>query len=86
MFHLRGQGGNWPEAARKKYHYLLDHATNVKYISEEYSNDAFLKRDRAMIDDCDEVFALLDPNRTSGGTYYTVKYAKQQNKMVTNLW
>ena len=81
-----GQGSNWPEAARKKYQYLLDNATNVRYISEDYSKDAFLKRDRAMIDDCDEVFSLLDPTKTSGGTYYTVKYAKQNNKVVTNLW
>lgn len=83
---FKGQGSNWPEAARKKYQYLLDNAAIVKYISEDYSKDAFLKRDRVMVDDCDEVFALLDPAKTSGGTYYTVKYAKQHNKIVTNLW
>jgi uncharacterized phage-like protein YoqJ len=83
---FKGQSSNWPEAARKKYRYLLDNAAIVYQVSEHYSKDAFLKRDRAMVDDCDEVFALLDPNKTSGGTYYTVKYAKQHNKIVTNLW
>lgn len=83
---FKGQGSNWPDKARKKYQDLLDRADLVKYTSMDYSKDAFFKRDRAMVDDCDEVFSLLDPNKTSGGTYYTVQYAKEKNKIVTNLW
>ena len=83
---FKGQGSNWPEKARKKYQYLLDNAALVYQVSENYSKDVFFKRDRAMIDDCNEVFALLDPNKKSGGTYYTVQYAQSLNKPITNLW
>jgi hypothetical protein len=39
-----------------------------------------------MVDDSDEVFALLSPEATAGGTFFTVKYAEKQNKPVTNFW
>ena len=83
---FRGQGSNWPTKSRKTYETLLEKAAAVKYISEEYSKDVFLKRDRAMVDDCEKVYALLNPEKKKGGTFYTVKYAQKNNKPVTNFW
>lgn len=83
---FRGQGENWPSSSRNEYKRILEASEKVLYISDEYHNDAFLKRDRAMVDDCDEVFALWNPEAQSGGTYYTVKYAEKNGKPITNFW
>lgn len=83
---FRGQGKNWPKESQKKYEDILNRATVVKYISETYSKYAFLQRDEAMVNDCDVVLALLNPEANSGGTYYTVNYAKNNSKQVINFW
>lgn len=81
-----GQGNNWPNIARQRYGSILNRAAEVIYIQEEYTIDCFFKRDEAMIDNCDMVFALLNPEACSGGTYYTVNYALKHNKVVKNFW
>lgn len=83
---FKTQGSNWPAAARKRYDSILERATVIRYVSEDYSKVAFLKRDRAMVDAADHIFSLLNPLADSGGTYYTVEYAKEKNKPVTNFW
>jgi len=83
---FRGQGEKWPSKSRRIYNEILEASAEVHYISEEYSPDAFLKRDRAMIDAADHVFALLNPAVESGGTFYTVNYAQGVGKPVTNFW
>lgn len=83
---FKGQGKNWPKESQNKYNSILERATVVKYISENYSNYAFLQRDEAMVNDCDVVLALLNPEANSGGTYYTVNYAKNNSKQVINFW
>lgn len=83
---FRGQGSKWPASSKKEYERILGESAKVKFISEEYSNEAFLKRDRAMVDDANKVYSLLNPLSTSGGTFYTVKYATQLNKEVLKLW
>lgn len=83
---FRGQGNAWPPAAKKEYQRLLDLSLEVKYISENYHSGAFHQRDRAMVDDCDLVVALLNPKADKGGTYYTVQYAKGKEKEVINFW
>jgi len=82
---FKSQGEKWPTQSRKRYEKLKERCEYI-YTSDGYTKEAFFTRDRAMIDGCDEVFSLLDPNKTSGGTYYTVQYAKEKNKPITNLW
>lgn len=81
-----GQGKNWPTESRKEYDRIINLSHTVLYLSDSYSNEAFLKRDRAMVDNCDQVFSLLNPESQGGGTFYTVKYAESQNKPITNFW
>lgn len=83
---FKGQMANWPEVQQKRYNEILGAATEVKYISETYSKYAFLKRDQAMVDDCNMVMALLNPEAKSGGTYYTVNYAKTKSREIFNFW
>ena len=81
---FRDQGKKWPPSSQKRYRNILDKADKVLYISEEYSNEAFLKRDRAMVDAATQVYALLNPVVEKGGTFYTVNYAKRNKTPVTS--
>jgi len=83
---FQGQGDNWPNKARQRYGRILNRAEKIVYTQNEYTKDCFFKRDKTMIDDCDMVFALLNPDTNSGGTYYTVNYALKDNKVVKNFW
>lgn len=83
---FRGQELRWPKESQEKYHELIDKAVEVRYIEPYYSSTAFHRRDRAMVDDSDKVFSLLNPEASTGGTYYTVQYAKRLDKQVINFW
>lgn len=81
-----GQGDRWPSKARQRYGSILNRAEKIIYTQNEYTEDCFFKRDEAMISNCDMVFALLNPEVTSGGTYHTVNHALKHNKTVKNFW
>ena len=55
----------------------------VVYVSQFNQRGAMLKRDRYMVDNSDIVVAYL--TKSSGGTYYTVKYANEKGVKVVNL-
>lgn len=76
----------WNKEDQDEYHSLLDEAMVIKYISREYTKSCCVQRDQAMVDNCDEVWSLLNPEAKSGGTYTTVQMAKKQDKTVTNFW
>ena len=83
---FKGQGKNWPLKSREKYNNLLGYARRSVLVSEEYSNEAFFKRDERMVDDCDLVLALWNPEAQKGGTFHTVSYAKSKGKEIVNFW
>lgn len=80
------QSSNWPTKSRVEYDRVLSLCQEIKYVSKHYHARAFYDRDERMIDNCEEVFALWNPDINSGGTYYTVSYAKNLNKPITNFW
>ncbi len=80
------QGIKWPTQSRKIYQELLDKSEKQVITSSMYSTECFFVRDRKMVDDSDLVLALWNLEMLSGGTYYTVQYAKECNKELINLW
>ena len=70
---------------RHNYHpqeeYIMEHAAQIKFICSVYSQDCYKIRDYAMVDDCDIVLAVWD-GIPHGGTYETIKYAKEQGKPI----
>jgi len=78
---FKGMGGNWPPASREILKKLLDKCQEVCYIKDEYSNEAYLERDRWMVDNCDALVAYYD-GKGNSGTKYTIDYAEQQGKPV----
>lgn len=77
------QDEKWNEQQKRTYRYILENADSIEYISKEYSAGCMQQRNRALCDRCDLLLAYL--NKQSGGSYYTVNYAKKINKPVINL-
>jgi uncharacterized phage-like protein YoqJ len=83
---FEGQGGNWPRESQERYQKILDYSAKHIYIAKSYTNQAFIIRDRMMVEDSHLVLALLNKELIKSGTYYTVSYAKSKNRPVINLW
>ena len=79
----KDQAKGWSEYNKMVYEKVISNADDISYISEKYEHGCMHKRNRKMVDECDVLIAFL--NKKEGGTYYTVKYAKDNGKMVINL-
>lgn len=77
------QSSRWSDDNKKIYNYILSRADEVKFISEFMHSDCMQVRNRRMVDDSDCVIAYL--RKTSGGSYYTVKYALMEDKKVYQI-
>lgn len=75
------QSSMWSYDYKQRYNKLLEKCDNVTYISEEYTNDCMLKRNKYMVDECDIVIAVWDGLPRSG-TASTVNYALSKGKKV----
>lgn len=79
----RNQTDGWSEHDRRMYNYILDAADNVIYTSEEYTKGCMYKRNRRLVDDSSVCICWL--KRPSGGTMYTVNYAKENGVKIINI-
>jgi uncharacterized phage-like protein YoqJ len=81
---FEGQERLWPAEAQKKYKEILLHATRIKYIcSPGYAAWKMMKRNEAMVDDCDLLIAVWDGS--SGGTANCIGYATEIGKKIIRL-
>lgn len=74
------QAVKWNYDQRLMYDEVLALSDEVVYISEKYENGCMHKRNKAMVDECDYLIAYC--NRSFGGTYSTVEYAKKTGKEI----
>ena len=72
------QAEHWSAAEKALYSDILSRCDKVLCISEDYTKDCMLKRNRALVDMCDVLLAVYDGK--SGGTAYTVKYAQKKGR------
>ena len=79
----RDQSSRWDDYSKEAYEYILKHADNIVYTSEKYSRGCMLERDRKMVDGCD--FCIGYCTKTSGGTAYTLEYAKKSGVRTLNI-
>lgn len=77
------QADQWEDADKSVYEAIKRQADKVVYTSKEYTRDCMHKRNRHLIDHSSLCIAYL--TAASGGTAYTVSYAKKQNIPVINL-
>jgi uncharacterized phage-like protein YoqJ len=81
-----GQGSNWSKDWQRRRNEMENYASQVYITANEYSNAAFHKRDRAMVDNSDIVLSLLHPDATKSGTAATVRYAEKLGKEILPFW
>lgn len=78
-----GQADKFPVKVRKLYGSIIKECDEVEILSDCYYNGCMLSRNRYMIDNCDVLVSFL--RKKSGGTYYTVNYAKQKDKKIIEI-
>lgn len=79
-----GQDQHWSKAEQVRYFMALRNASRVHTISRLPLNNGYIKRDRWIVDHCDELHAL-DSGRPSG-SHTTVLYAEEVGRKVVPLW
>ena len=82
----RDQTKKWGSAEKKIYDFILNNADSITYVSELYTRDCMFKRNRALVDQSDLCIAFCNTSSTSGGSVYTVNYAKEKGIRCENLF
>lgn len=78
-----GQSLFYSHTDKKRYERILKNCSEISVLSENYYEGCMLARDRYMVDNCDVVVSYL--RKKSGGTFYTVNYAKSHGKKIIEL-
>ena len=78
------QNANWSDAAVSAYEYVLSMANEVRYISDEYTDNCMRERNRALVDACDMLIAYVGRGRSGSGQ--TLRMAEAAGKKVYNLY
>lgn len=77
------QTRGWKLYDKMKYDKIKNTADEVVYTSQEYDRGCMFKRNRYMVDRSDVCICYL--KKETGGTAYTVKYARQKNREIISL-
>ena len=82
---FRLQYERWSEREKLRYHSTISKADNVIVLSEHYYNGCLLRRNDYMLSHSNGVIAYYD-GTPKGGTYYTIRKARQMKLSVLNLF
>ena len=80
-----GQAARFSVFDKRRYDRLMAKADDVIVLSEHYFTRCFLERDEFMVNNSSRLIAYYD-GREKGGTYYTVKKAREQNIHIVNVY
>jgi len=79
----KDQAFGWPGEDRARFELIAEQADRVVYTSEKYYNGCMYKRNRHMAERSGWCICYL--NRATGGTAYTVNYARSIGVRILNL-
>lgn len=77
------QADGWPREDKIRRSRIVENSDGITITSPEYSKSAYFKRNRYMVDSSEVLVACYDGK--SGGTAYTVEYAKKKAKTVIQI-
>lgn len=77
------QTRGWSAEDVEEYERIKAQADNVVYTSQEYTKGCMFKRNRYLVNNSSICICYL--KKESGGTAYTVNYAKKQGLEVINI-
>lgn len=78
-----GQAERWPAALKKRYDRLLSQCDYITVVSDCYTPDCMMKRNRYMVDNSSVLIAAYNGSR--GGTMNTLLYAMRQGVEIIEL-
>lgn len=79
----KDQAWRWGDYDKGVYNYILSKADSISYVSDKYYHGCMLTRNRQLVDGADLCVSYC--NKDTGGTAYTVNYAKNHNVKVINM-
>lgn len=71
----------WNNNDKLRYEKIIKQADKVTLVSERYTPECMLKRNQYMVDKSELVIAVFNGIK-KGGTWYTINYAKKENKVI----
>ena len=74
-----GQADRWSEPAQERYHWILEQADSVEYVSQEYYEGCMLDRNHRLVEAAGLLLAVYNGERR-GGTAATMRYAQKRGK------
>ena len=72
---------NWNDTDKLRYESILNSADSVSLISDKYTSECMLKRNRYMVDKSELVIAVFNGTQ-KGGTWYTINYARKTDTAI----
>ena len=79
----RDQAEKWAQTDQVQYEYIKSRADEVIYTAEEYHKGCMQKRNRYLVDH--SAYCICYLTRSSGGTAYTVNYAREHGLQLVNI-
>lgn len=77
------QDARWSPAQKQRYRKILKAADSVECLHDRYTDGCMHERNRRMVDKSSLCVAFCE--KTSGGTYFTVTYARDHGVTVYNI-
>lgn len=77
------QGRRWAEQNRRIYEEIKTQADEIKYASEHYTRFCMFARNRQLVER--SCVCVAYQTKDTGGTAYTVKYARSKGLRIINL-
>ena len=77
------QADKWPPADAAVYQEIMGQANKIVYTSHEYTAGCMFKRNRHLVDHSSVCICYLE--KSTGGTAYTVDYARKCGLKIINL-
>ncbi|MDE6993718.1 MAG: DUF1273 domain-containing protein [Lachnospiraceae bacterium] len=77
----KGQEIKWADSAQEQYKAILKKASEVIYVSQEYTPDCMLKRNRYLVDHSTILLSVYNGTSRSG-TGATVNYARKLGREI----
>ena len=68
---------------KQTYNEILKRCDEIIVLEREYTSGCMFKRDRYLVDNSDTLVCFL--RKKTGGTHYTVNYAKKTGKKIIEL-
>ena len=76
------QANSWNKEDKSTFELIKMLSDEIRYAADEYTTAAIFKRNRNLVDECSHCVCYL--TKSSGGTAYTVKYAKSLSLEIIN--